>query len=104
MLPTAVMRSSARTLTLTATATATGAVKGINGLCLANQNALNTAGNPIVVSTCNGGAGQRWSTFSDNTLRVQGGCLNVSRSWKWMPDPVGASKARSATTAGLTLK
>ena len=58
--------------TPTATATATGAVKGINGLCLANQNALNTAGNPIVVSTCNGGAGQQWSSYSDNTLRVQG--------------------------------
>src|SRR4051794_30520045 len=63
--------------TPTATATATGAVKGINGLCLANQNALNTAGNPIVVSTCNGGAGQQWSSYSDNTLRVQGGCLDV---------------------------
>ena len=34
--------------TPTATATATGTVKGINGLCLANQNSLNTAGNPIV--------------------------------------------------------
>jgi hypothetical protein len=63
--------------TPTATATATGAVKGINGLCLANQNALNAAGNPIVVNTCNGGSGQQWSTYSDNTLRVQGGCLDV---------------------------
>src|SRR6185312_13463387 len=63
--------------TPTSTATATGAVKGINGLCLANQNALNTAGNPIAVSTCNGGAGQQWSSYSDGTLRVQGGCLDV---------------------------
>ncbi len=63
--------------TPTATATATGAVKGIGGLCLANQNALNTESNPIVVSTCNGGAGQQWSTYSDGTLRVQGGCLDV---------------------------
>jgi hypothetical protein len=61
--------------TPTATATATGAVKGINGLCLAN--ALNTEGNPIVVNACNGSAGQQWSTYSDNTLRVQGGCLDV---------------------------
>ncbi|GAA4602777.1 hypothetical protein GCM10023195_08830 [Actinoallomurus liliacearum] len=63
--------------TPTATATATGAVKGINGLCLTNQNALNTEGNPIGVSACNGGAGQVWSTYSDDTLRVQGGCLDV---------------------------
>ncbi len=63
--------------TPTATATATGQVTGINGLCLGNQNSLNTAGNPIGVATCNGGAGQQWSTYSDNTVRVQGGCLDV---------------------------
>jgi hypothetical protein len=63
--------------TPTATATATGAVQGINGLCLANSSALNTEGNPMVVNTCNGGSGQQWSTYSDNTLRVQGGCLDV---------------------------
>jgi len=63
--------------TPTATPTATGTVKGINGLCLANQNSLNTEGNPIGVSACNGGSGQNWSTYSDNTVRVQGGCLDV---------------------------
>jgi F5/8 type C domain/Ricin-type beta-trefoil lectin domain/Putative Ig domain len=63
--------------TPTATPTATGQVTGINGLCLANQNALNVASNPIVVNPCNGGAGQQWSTYSDSTLRVQGGCLDV---------------------------
>jgi hypothetical protein len=63
--------------TPTATATATGAVKGINGLCLTNQNSLNTEGNPIGVSACNGSAGEVWSTYSDNTVRVQGGCLDV---------------------------
>jgi hypothetical protein len=63
--------------TPTATATATGPVTGINGLCLGNSNALNTAGNPIVVNTCNGGSGQQWSSYSDNTMRVQGGCLDV---------------------------
>ena len=40
------------------TATATGTVTGINGLCLANQNSLNTSGNPIGVTGCNGSAGQ----------------------------------------------
>jgi hypothetical protein len=63
--------------TPTATATATGAVKGINGLCLTNQNSLNTEGNPIGLGACNGSAGQVWSTYSDNTVRVQGGCLDV---------------------------
>ncbi|GAA4622625.1 hypothetical protein GCM10023196_015580 [Actinoallomurus vinaceus] len=63
--------------TPTATATGTGTVKGINGLCLANQNSLNTEGNPIGVSSCNGSAGQTWSPYSDDTLRAQGGCLDV---------------------------
>jgi hypothetical protein len=58
-------------------ATATGQVKGINGLCLTNQNSLNTEGNPIGVSGCGNAAGQQWSTYSDNTVRVQGGCLDV---------------------------
>ncbi|MFB9833617.1 discoidin domain-containing protein [Actinoallomurus acaciae] len=63
--------------TPTATATGTGTVKGINGLCLTNQNSLNTEGNPIGVGSCNGAAGQTWSPYSDDTLRVQGGCLDV---------------------------
>ncbi|HEV2343138.1 MAG TPA: discoidin domain-containing protein [Actinocrinis sp.] len=64
--------------TPTGTATATGNVKGINSQCLTNQNSLNTEGNPFFVSACNGSAGQTWSTYSDNTVRVQGGCLDVS--------------------------
>ena len=36
--------------TPTATATATGQVTGLSGLCLGNQNSLNTAGNPIGVA------------------------------------------------------
>jgi F5/8 type C domain-containing protein/ricin-type beta-trefoil lectin protein len=63
--------------TPTATATTTGPVKGINGLCLANQNSLNTKANPIRVSACDGSAGQQWSSYTDSTLRVQGGCLGV---------------------------
>ncbi|MFC1406511.1 discoidin domain-containing protein [Streptacidiphilus cavernicola] len=63
--------------TPTGTATATGALKGINSLCATNQNSLNTEGNPIGVSACNGSAGQQWSPYSDNTVRVQGGCLDV---------------------------
>jgi hypothetical protein len=63
--------------TPTARATATGRVTGINGLCLTNRNSLNTEGNPIGVSACNGASGQTWATYSDDTLRVQGGCLDV---------------------------
>ncbi|HEY2674196.1 MAG TPA: discoidin domain-containing protein [Rugosimonospora sp.] len=63
--------------TPTGTATATGTVKGINGLCLNNQNSLNVSGNPIGVSACNGSAGQQWSPYTDGTVRVQGGCLDV---------------------------
>jgi len=63
--------------TPTATATATGQVPGIDGRCLANQNVLNTEGNPMVVTTCDGDPGEQWSPYTDGTLRVQGGCLDV---------------------------
>jgi hypothetical protein len=63
--------------TPTATASATGTVTGLSGLCLANQNSLNTEGNPIGVTACNASAGQQWSPYSDGTLRTQGGCLDV---------------------------
>jgi hypothetical protein len=59
------------------TATATGQLTGLNGNCLANQNSLNTEGNPIYLSGCNGSAGQQWSPYTDGTVRVQGGCLDV---------------------------
>ncbi len=68
--------------TPTGTATATGALKGINGLCLANQNSLNVASNPINVAACNGSAGQQWSPYTDGTVRTQGGCLDVVSAGK----------------------
>ena len=63
--------------TPTATPAATGQVKGIDGLCLTNQNSLNTGGNPMYVSACHGSSGQRWSPYTDSTLRTEGGCLDV---------------------------
>ena len=63
--------------TPTGTPTATGQVTGLNGLCLANQNSLNTAGSPIGVSACAGSSGQQWSPYTDGTLRTEGGCLDV---------------------------
>jgi hypothetical protein len=59
------------------TATATGQLTGLSGNCLTNQNSLNTEGNPIYLSGCNGSAGQQWSPYTDGTVRVQGGCLDV---------------------------
>ncbi|MBR7828726.1 carbohydrate-binding protein [Actinospica sp. MGRD01-02] len=63
--------------TPTGTATATGALTGINGLCAADQGALNTEGNPMVLAACDGDPGEQWSPYSDGTVRVQGGCLDV---------------------------
>jgi hypothetical protein len=74
--------------TPTGTATATGAVKGVAGLCLANQNALNTEGNPITAAACDSDAGQQWSPYTDGTVRTQGGCLDV---------------VAAGTTAGTTI-
>ncbi|ACU72977.1 coagulation factor 5/8 type domain protein [Catenulispora acidiphila DSM 44928] len=63
--------------TPTGTPVSTGAVKDGAGLCLTNQNSLNTEGNPLFATACNGSAGQSWSPYTDNTVRVQGGCLDV---------------------------
>ena len=60
-----------------ATPTATGRARGIDGLCLTNQNSLNTEGNPMYVNACNGSSGQQWSAYTDSTLRTEGGCLDV---------------------------
>src|SRR6201995_5148439 len=63
--------------TPTGTASATGQLTGLNGQCLSNQNSLNVASNPIVLSGCNNSAGQQWSPYTDGTVRTQGGCLDV---------------------------
>jgi beta-glucanase (GH16 family) len=63
--------------TPTARAVATGRVTGIDGRCLANQDSLNAEGNPIDARGCGASSGQRWSAYSDRTLRAEGGCLDV---------------------------
>jgi hypothetical protein len=68
--------------TPTGTATSTGPVTGVGGLCATNQNSLNTEGNPIGLAACNGSAGQQWSPYTDGTVRVQGGCLDVVSAGK----------------------
>ena len=46
----------------------------------------------MFVSACNGSAGQQWTTYSDSTVRVKGGCLDVNAAGttsgtavKWYP-------------------
>jgi beta-glucanase (GH16 family) len=63
--------------TPTAKATATGQVTGFQNECLSNVNGLNTSSNGTVLSSCGNSAGQQWSTYSDGTLRTEGGCLDV---------------------------
>jgi hypothetical protein len=94
--------------TPTGTATGTGAVRGLNGLCLANQNSLNAAANPIGIGACASSAGQQWSPYTDGTLRVQGGCLDVvaagttsGTAVDWYP--CNASAAQTWTRQGTTL-
>ncbi|MYS22319.1 Beta-glucanase, GH16 family [Streptomyces sp. DvalAA-14] len=64
--------------TPTGTATSTGTLTGTGGLCATNQNSLNTEANPIGLAGCNGSAGQQWSPYTDGTVHVQGGCLDVT--------------------------
>jgi hypothetical protein len=93
--------------TPTATPKATGQVTGFQQNCLSNYNSLDTAYNPIILNTCDGSAGQQWSTYSDGTLRAQGGCLDLHDGGKtsgtdvnwypcdgnaaqvWTPEPSG---------------
>jgi beta-glucanase (GH16 family) len=61
--------------TPTSTVMATGRAKGLNGWCVSNRNSLDTTANVVDAETCGSSAGQRWSAYSDRTLRTQGGCL-----------------------------
>jgi hypothetical protein len=63
--------------TPTAKATATGQVTGFQNNCLSNVNGLDTSSNGTSLSSCGNSAGQQWSTYSDGTLRTEGGCLDV---------------------------
>jgi hypothetical protein len=72
--------------TPTGTATATGQVTGLDGLCLANQNSLNTSGNPIgafqiQTSTDN----STWTTIYSTTTGTGGTqTLNVTGSGRYI--------------------
>src|ERR1700677_3385291 len=63
--------------TPTATPTASGQVTGIDGDCLSNSAGLNTESNPMLVTACGDNPGQEWTSYSDGTVRTEGGCLDV---------------------------
>jgi hypothetical protein len=60
-----------------ATPTAAGEVTGLNGLCLSNENDLDTEGNPIGLAGCSGSPGEEWNVENNGTLQSQGGCLDA---------------------------
>jgi beta-glucanase (GH16 family) len=71
---------------------ATGPAKGLHGWCVDNRDSLDTPANLVDATGCSSGAGQRWSAYSDGTLRAEGGCLGfwgasaTSGSWvDWYP-------------------
>lgn len=91
----------------TAEATAAGQVTGFQNDCLANRNSLNHAPNRTVLSTCDNSDGQYWSTYSDGTLRAQGGCLDVAGSARaagatvvWYPCSGARSQVWQPNAAG----
>jgi hypothetical protein len=59
-------------------APATGAITGINGLCLDDWQSSTADFNKIDVYTCNGTGAQNWTVASNGTLQVLGGCLDVA--------------------------
>jgi beta-glucanase (GH16 family) len=61
--------------TPTARALATGQVKGLNGWCLDNRNSLDVTANVVDAVGCGASSGQKWSLYSNGTLRTEGGCL-----------------------------
>ena len=56
-----------------------GALKGFRNLCLDDNKALSTNGNPVDIWQCRGGAGQRW-TQQNAELQIVGKCL-TNNTW-----------------------
>ena len=80
--------------TPTATATATGPVTGINGLCLANQGSLNTAGNPIGVERL-----QRQRRASSGRRTRTGRSGPRAAAWTWSAPAPPAAPTWTGTRA-----
>ncbi|HET9080721.1 MAG TPA: ricin-type beta-trefoil lectin domain protein [Trebonia sp.] len=93
-----------------ARATATGQVAGFQGNCLGNLDSRNSYPNPTVLSGCDHSDGQAWSTYSDGTLRAQGGCLDVAQGARspgtaavWYPCTAGKSQVWQPKSGGELL-
>jgi len=56
----------------------TGAITGINGLCVDDSGNSSANGNPIIVWSCSGSANQQWTAGSDGTLRTLGKCMDIT--------------------------
>ncbi len=67
-------------------AVATGRVQGPHGWCLDNRNSLDTTANVVDATGCGASTGQRWSLYSDGSLRTKGGCLGF-----WGPGAVSGT-------------
>jgi Ricin-type beta-trefoil lectin domain/Putative Ig domain len=55
---------------------------GIAGMCLNDPRNSATSGTQIQISTCSGGASERWTMEPDGTLRINGKCLDVAGASK----------------------
>ncbi len=78
---------------LTALATAgnismSGQIIGVAGKCLDNSGGRTANGNPIVLATCDGSAGQQWTLPGNGTIRNQGHCLAVKHAGTTSMTPV----------------
>ena len=71
-----------------ANASISGPIVGIAGKCLDNSGGRTTDGNPIILSTCAGSAGQQWTLQGDGTIRNQGHCLAVQHAGTTSMTPV----------------
>jgi uncharacterized Zn-binding protein involved in type VI secretion len=59
--------------------TGTGTIQSaFNGMCMAMAGNPSANGTNVVAWTCNGDSSQRWTAYSDGTLRINGKCLDVT--------------------------
>jgi hypothetical protein len=49
-----------------------------NPLCMNDAGSKTTAGNPVVIYTCNGATNENWAIENDGTVRFLGNCLDTA--------------------------
>lgn len=55
----------------------TGQIFGIIGRCVVDQNNATGTGNPILLHTCDGSAGQEWTVQTNGEITIHGHCLGA---------------------------